>query len=57
MTAATVGEWSARVVLARLHHPHGRIDLTDEPTVDRLVRTHLLPGIAPTRPPATPSTP
>lgn len=55
--AAEVGEWSARVVLARLHHSHGRIDLTDEAVVERLVRTHLLPGLEPSPPSNPPSTP
>jgi AcrR family transcriptional regulator len=65
VTARTVGEWIARIVVSRASGPTGAVptagpsggiagcgpDLRDPDAVRRLVRTYLLPGVAATAPP------
>lgn len=43
--AARVAEWAARIVVSYLACPSGRMDLTDEDDVARLVATFVMPGI------------
>ncbi len=44
--AEIAGEWGARVVLAHLRSPGSPTDTTDLEAVRRLVRHHLVPGLA-----------
>ena len=45
--AARAGEWLARIVVSYLVAPSSGFDLTDPDSVHRLVRAHVLPGLAP----------
>jgi AcrR family transcriptional regulator len=44
--ATTASTWLARIVVSHLAAPSATTDLTDLDDVRRLVRTHLLPGLA-----------
>jgi AcrR family transcriptional regulator len=45
--AGRAGEWLARIVVSYLVAPSPGFDLTDPESVRRLVRAHVLPGLAP----------
>src|SRR5260221_9044790 len=45
--AARAGEWLARIVVSCLATPSAGFDLTDPESIRRLVRAHVLPGLAP----------
>ncbi len=45
--AARAGEWLARIVVSYLVAPSAGFDLTDPESIRRLVRAHVLPGLAP----------
>jgi AcrR family transcriptional regulator len=45
--ALRAAEWATRLVLSYLSAPTREVDMTDEESVRRLVRTFVLPGLAP----------
>lgn len=53
-SAARAAEWVARVVLSYVTSPAPDVDLCDEGSVRRLVRSFILPGLAPARPVGNP---
>jgi AcrR family transcriptional regulator len=55
--ATEVAIWAARVVMSYLATPDEHLDLTDEARAHHLVRTYLMPGLAPADTPSTSSTP
>lgn len=44
-TAVRTGEWLCRLAITYLFSPSDHVSLTDEDSVRRLVRTHVLPGL------------
>ncbi len=44
-TAARIGEWAARIVMAYVASPSAWVDLGDPGSARRLVRTFVLPGV------------
>lgn len=45
--AAETAEWVARLIVSFGFEPTGGLDLADEPTARRFVRTYVLPGVTP----------